>query len=104
MYSLTEPLGEECLSRYIKCGKQSHQQKKQVGIILMVANESDVVSIEYLDVNGTTTLDLAQVAPAPNGGMNINPASPIRKTEIHLRQIEHILDGDLDRDAIVAPP
>jgi len=50
------------------------------------------------------SFDLAQVAPTHNGGMTINPESLIRKTEIHLRQIEYILDGDLDRDAIVAPP
>lgn len=48
--------------------------------------------------------DLVQIAVDPSRGMLVNQQSAIKKSEIHLRQIEHILDGDIDRDAIVAPP
>ncbi len=46
---------------------------------------------------------LAQVDMSQNG-LIANPASLIRKTEVHIRQIEDILEGDLDRDAIAARP
>ncbi len=48
--------------------------------------------------------DLVQISVDPARGMLVNAQSAIRKSEICLRQVEHILDGDIDRDAVVAPP
>lgn len=48
--------------------------------------------------------DLVQVKVDPARGMLVNAQSAIRKSEIHLRQVEHILEGDIDRDAVIAPP
>lgn len=47
---------------------------------------------------------LVQVALDSRGELLLNQSTRIDKTEIHFRQLEDILEGDVDRDAILVPP
>lgn len=44
---------------------------------------------------------IAQVAPTKDGGVSVNPESLIAKSELYFRQVEDILEGDIDRDALL---
>lgn len=50
------------------------------------------------------TFSLVQVAPDTHGSLLLNQSTRIDKTDIYFRQLEDILEGDIDRDAIIVPP